>query len=240
MLVALRDHNDHAFTNAVAILRPLLPHLRQAALLHKELACLRAQLDTFKLYLDRYPHPFLLTDAQAQVIYANAAATETASMNDGLAIASGRLSVKSCRGQTAFTKAVEEAARGSGVRVHWLDVERSSQKPPFRLFLMPLSGSPLFSPESRSAPIAILILDTESRREPDPALLCLLYSLTPAEARVASKLAIGRSAEQIAEALGVSLETVRTHIRRALSKTSTGRQGELISLLLCTTPFGRF
>ena len=105
---------------------------------------------------------------------------------------------------------------------------------------MPLPGSSLVSPESPRVPVAVLILDSESRREPDPTVLRVLFSLTPAEARVTGKLAAGRSAETIAKELGVSLETVRTHIRRALSKTSTERQGELISLVLRTAPFSRF
>jgi DNA-binding CsgD family transcriptional regulator len=34
-----------------------------------------------------------------------------------------------------------------------------------------------------------------------------------------------------------SIDTVRTHVKRILSKTSTTRQGELISLVLRTAPF---
>ena len=70
-------------------------------------------------------------------------------------------------------------------------------------------------------------------------LLCELFSFTPAEARVAGKLALGRSLEEIAVELGISLETVRTHAKRALSKSGTDRQGELISLMLRSVPLRR-
>ena len=84
---------------------------------------------------------------------------------------------------------------------------------------------------------AVLIIDTEARPELDHEVLSELFFLTPAEARVTAKLGVGHSAEEIAEETGASLETVRTHIRRVLSKTGTGRQGELISLVLRTAPF---
>jgi len=54
---------------------------------------------------------------------------------------------------------------------------------------------------------------------------------------VTGKLGGGKSAQEIAEEMGVCLETVRTHIRRVLSKTATARQGELISLVLRAAPF---
>jgi DNA-binding CsgD family transcriptional regulator len=40
----------------------------------------------------------------------------------------------------------------------------------------------------------------------------------------------------VASQLNVSIETVRTHTRRVLSKTATQRQGELISLVLRAMP----
>jgi DNA-binding CsgD family transcriptional regulator len=54
---------------------------------------------------------------------------------------------------------------------------------------------------------------------------------------VAAKLGTGIRAEDIAAKMRVSVETVRTHIRHILSKTSTGRQGELIALILRISPF---
>jgi DNA-binding CsgD family transcriptional regulator len=90
------------------------------------------------------------------------------------------------------------------------------------------------------AAVSVLIVDSEARPKLDPAILRELFSLTPAEARVTAKLGGGWSAEEIAEELGVSLETIRTHIRRILSKTATARQGQLISLVLRTAPFSSF
>ena len=53
-----------------------------------------------------------------------------------------------------------------------------------------------------------------------------------AEAGVVRRLAEGESMKDIAQALEVSLETARTHAKRAMHKTDTHRQAELVSLVL--------
>jgi DNA-binding CsgD family transcriptional regulator len=58
------------------------------------------------------------------------------------------------------------------------------------------------------------------------------FGFTRAEARVVCKLAEGLSIKGIAEALDVSFETARTHAKRAMQKTDTHRQAELVSLVL--------
>ena len=66
---------------------------------------------------------------------------------------------------------------------------------------------------------------------PDADIISALFDLTPAEARVARGIGQGNSVKDMALQLKVSNETVRTQLKRALAKTSTSRQGELISLL---------
>jgi len=77
--------------NEKSILRPLMPHLKRAALLHGELGYLRRQLATFTGHLDRCRYAFLLTDAGRRISYSNAAAREITASRDGLAIENGRL-----------------------------------------------------------------------------------------------------------------------------------------------------
>lgn len=58
------------------------------------------------------------------------------------------------------------------------------------------------------------------------------FGFTRAEARVVQRLAEGSSIKRIAEELDVSPETARTHAKRAMQKTDTHRQAELVSLVL--------
>jgi len=60
------------------------------------------------------------------------------------------------------------------------------------------------------------------------------FGLTPAEGRVANSLLGGKTAEETAEGLGVSLETVRTHIKRAYAKLGVSSREGFFHML---TPF---
>jgi DNA-binding CsgD family transcriptional regulator len=79
---------------------------------------------------------------------------------------------------------------------------------------------------------AILALTPMTRPQAPPVeLVQSLFDLTPAEARVARSLASGKTVEAIATEGGVSLNTVRTHVRHVLAKTGCERQAEVVALL---------
>ena len=59
----------------------------------------------------------------------------------------------------------------------------------------------------------------------------LARTLTDAERRVASAAALGISNAAVAQALGISLNTVKTHLRHVYHKLGVRRQSELVLLL---------
>ena len=67
---------------------------------------------------------------------------------------------------------------------------------------------------------------------PDEALVQSLFDLTPAEARVARGLSVGRSVEEIAARSATSRNTVRAQVRGVLEKTGCSRQAEAVALLV--------
>ncbi len=67
---------------------------------------------------------------------------------------------------------------------------------------------------------------------PDAAFVAAMFDLTPAEGRVAALLAGGQPLDRIAEALGVTINTIRVHIVHAMRKTRTHRQSDLVALVL--------
>ncbi|PWL16221.1 DNA-binding response regulator [Falsochrobactrum shanghaiense] len=67
---------------------------------------------------------------------------------------------------------------------------------------------------------------------PDFTTLSGSYGFTPAEIRITQALTQGRNLTQIASDLGVSRSTVAFHMRNIFQKTGTGRQAELVALLL--------
>jgi DNA-binding CsgD family transcriptional regulator len=222
----------------ISILRLLMPHLRRAALLHGEFASTRAQLATFAGHLDRYPHPFLLADAECRLLYANAAAREIVTRRDGLTITDGRITLHAS-GQRKFQEAILEITKGHGLPVRHLEARHTSDKAPYQLLVMSVPNLGALPLGTSQPAAAVLVMNGESVLELDAAILHELFALTPAEARVTGRLVLGRRVQEIAHESGVSIETVRSQVRSILSKTNTGRQGELISLVLRMMPFRR-
>jgi DNA-binding CsgD family transcriptional regulator len=243
------DHGDSAFSlvrekergpcgdREKLILQPLMPHLRRAALLHSELGSMRAQLSTFTSHLNRSPHAFILIDRTGRVLYANTAAHRIAKLSNGLTIEAGRLALLDPRRHSELVEAISRVAGSNGAPFCHLEVGHLSRKTPYRLliFSVPDSGAMPFGVSQPAA--AVFVLDSESELTTDPTILKELYSLTHAESRITGQLVLGRSIEEISGEMNTSVETVRTHVKRILSKTATTRQGELISLVLRTIPF---
>jgi len=68
-----------------------------------------------------------------------------------------------------------------------------------------------------------------------PQRLAALYGLTPAEARLAAKLAALRSVEQAADELFITPHTARSHLKAIFAKTGAQSQSALLMLLATGT-----
>lgn len=109
-----------------------------------------------------------------------------------------------------------------------LSLSRPSQKRPLSVLIAPARRR---HPDSRPSTI-LFVSDPERAMGGRESILEGLYGLSRAEARLAAGLMQGKSLDETAGELGISIHTGRTHLKRVLSKTSTRRQGELIRLLL--------
>lgn len=79
---------------------------------------------------------------------------------------------------------------------------------------------------------AILVLaDPERQKSPPEAALRSGFGLTAAETRLAMQLAAGVSLEAAADALVISKETARAHLKAIFGKLAVHRQAELVALL---------
>ena len=85
----------------------------------------------------------------------------------------------------------------------------------------------------RDRPAALVFVSDPEQQMAAPAdLLRRLYGLTRAEARLAALLLQGRDLPEAGAELGVTLHTVRTHLKAVLAKTGAARQAELVRILL--------
>jgi DNA-binding NarL/FixJ family response regulator len=78
---------------------------------------------------------------------------------------------------------------------------------------------------------AMFIFEPEKRLAPEIDLLRTFYGLTSAEAQLACALAHGETVESYGEQRRLTANTVRTHLKRALAKTETHQQSQLVALV---------
>lgn len=77
----------------------------------------------------------------------------------------------------------------------------------------------------------LLVTDLDERPVASAQRLRALFGLTPAEARLAERLAAGEELKAIAESFGITFATVRKQLDSVFAKTNTNRQGQLVALL---------
>ena len=81
------------------------------------------------------------------------------------------------------------------------------------------------------AAVLLFIVDPANRAGIPLAWIVDAYGLTPAEARVALAASSGLTIPETAHRLGLSPNTVKTHLRKVFAKTGTSRQIELARLM---------
>jgi DNA-binding CsgD family transcriptional regulator len=83
----------------------------------------------------------------------------------------------------------------------------------------------------RNAACAAFVIDPARRGTVGTQQLMDAYGLTRAEARVAVSALAGVTTSEAGLALGLSRNTVKTHLRRVFAKTETRGHAELAALL---------
>ena len=84
----------------------------------------------------------------------------------------------------------------------------------------------------RHASAMLLITDPDAGVGIEAAALRQMYGLTAAEARLTLQLLLGRDLPTAATALGISVHTAKTLLKRAFIRTGTNRQSELVGKIL--------
>jgi DNA-binding CsgD family transcriptional regulator len=83
----------------------------------------------------------------------------------------------------------------------------------------------------KDAAALVFVIDPANRASIPLARIMDAYGLTQAEAKVAIAASSGKTISESAQLLALSPNTIKTHLRRVFTKTSTGRQAELAKLL---------
>jgi DNA-binding CsgD family transcriptional regulator len=238
-----RVEAEGVFTpEAIERVRLLFPHMRRSVLISRVLKMRRRGEDELAEVIGSLAAGVFILAASGEVLRRNAAG-EALLGGRGLAAPPGsRLKFAAAAADRAFVEALRGAAAGAaalggkGVSIPLDDAVGAKHV----AHLLPLSAA-LAEDDLRIQGAAIAVFVSPANPDLTRALgvLAATYKLTAAERRVALALVEIGSTPMIADALGVSVATVRTHLRSLYQKTGARRQTEIVNLLRgLVSPFG--
>lgn len=174
--------------------------------------------------------PALLLDLDGFVVQANDAAAT--SFDDNIGVRKKRLFIRDATARAKlhiYVYQFESEASPITSLVEPIIVPRRD-KLPILMRVWPIEGNARWpSPKLR----ALVTFSALGPRPGPPAvLLAKAFSLTPAEAKLATIIARGAGPDVAAAELNISRETARHRLKSIFAKTATHRQGELVALLL--------
>lgn len=228
----------HVQTPDIELFKQLRAHVGRALTLADQLghACILESVTT--KVLEALPQALFALDEQARIVFANAAASELALIEDGVSVSAGCLLAFVPGEQASLDRLVLDALHyafegGGG----WMRISRCSGQPPYAVFVAPLRSQkePL---ASAGAKVLVVVHDPMRSRGIDPQVLTSLYGLTDTEARLASAIAAGHSLESAAASLHMRIGTARCHLKAIFSKTGVNRQQDLVRLLTSISSIG--
>ncbi|WP_448188079.1 LuxR C-terminal-related transcriptional regulator [Azospirillum sp. sgz301742] len=229
---------DEAFASAdMRQFALIAPHLRQAAVLHAKLNALETRAERAEAALNATPTGVIVVDGAGRILRTNAAAEILLRAADGVRVSAGLLAAAQPRETDVLRRMIRGAVaavsgRSNSESPRGMTLSRAAGRRPLVIHVLSLPGSAAQRFALLAPAAMVTVTDPEAQPRPRESILQEAFRLTPAEARVAIRLAEGMEAKQIAVEHGVSIATVRTQIAAILSKTNTLRQTELVSLLV--------
>jgi DNA-binding CsgD family transcriptional regulator len=225
--------------NDIERCRSLLPHLQRAFRMRRRMAELELERDAAFRALDQLPWGVIVIDEHRNRLSANRHAQEILVAGDGLTARGNTLRAEladeTARLEQLLSSALDRTGQRHSSAGGTLSITRSSGAHPLSVVVVPLHIKPEALGE-RGPVAAIFVTDPDIPLDRNEQHLRELYALTAREARLASWLLQGKSVENAAIAMGITVNTARAYLKRVYSKTGVRRQPELMRLLLLGLP----
>jgi DNA-binding CsgD family transcriptional regulator/PAS domain-containing protein len=227
---AARSFNDEDR----AIFRALLPHLQRAVHMHVRINKIESERAVYSGAIDQMRVGAIILDESGNVLSVNQRARELLDQKDGVALRDEQL-VLSTRERTRelqerVNRVIAQQKSGGAAVVEAMRIPRSGGGE-LGLVIRPVPENQWA--EAEAVPSAVIFVsDPQAQAEAPLQVIKQLFGFTPAEASLAMLMANGMTLDDAADAMGVSRNTVRTHLRSVFAKTGVTRQPMLVSLIL--------
>ncbi|MBS0425427.1 MAG: PAS domain-containing protein [Proteobacteria bacterium] len=206
------------------LIRKLMPHFQRSLAIRRRLLEEQQMRQLRELALDKSKDAIVLLDVTGQVLFVNQQA-ERLLRHGSLSIRNGRLNSPIPSERRALMTALLNAQEGIGGTLQFgghNQITRMAMISP-----IPLARGELLEVSTR---IMMIIYDPD-RADPggNIEVFARLYRLTAAEARILKNLLLQQSTAEIAQALHISIHTLRTHLKSLFAKTNTKNQRNLVN-----------
>jgi DNA-binding CsgD family transcriptional regulator len=215
-------------------MRLLVPHLRRAILICKMIDLRKVEATSLSAAMDGLAAGVFLVDRSGRIVYANTAGHRLLGQGVMLRSPQGRLTASDPLADHGLRDVITAAKHGDmqvgakGVAVPLTDPQGDQ----WLVHVLPLTcGERQEAAIVHAASAAVFVrracLDAPSAME----TVAKLYKLTPSELRVLLAVVEVGGTSEVAEALGIAVTTVKTHLQHLYEKTGAGRQADLVKLV---------
>jgi DNA-binding CsgD family transcriptional regulator len=220
-------------SNEARFCERISPHIRRAVLINDLTDKGHLALTLYKQVLDRLSVAVFIVGLGQRLIFTNDAGDQLLSKGEYLHLVGGSLQSRREAGQaTGLEQAVERALKGDaaigitgiGVPLIGNDGDRAAA------YVLPLSGKDVRG-SLGTGHCAVFVARRGEQQPMAMEILRTLFDLTVTESRVALLVAKGDGPQSIAVALGITVNTVRTHLKHSFAKTGTSDQTALGGLV---------
>ncbi len=218
------------------LLEDLADHLCRALAVHARFRDLSRQREVFSDALDHLGIGALVLNVDGDYLGGNRSAQELLERRgfgcldalrwEGLDDALRR------RLRKLLARAAQAYARRDLSACELMSLPAFRGQPPLQMLIRPWLRGDGHHQDQRSPAICVFISEPGRIATPSAEMVRDLFGFSRAESAVASLLLAGKTAKEVAYELGISLSTVRTHIKAIFSKAGVCRQSELVASML--------
>jgi DNA-binding CsgD family transcriptional regulator/PAS domain-containing protein len=223
--------NDPYSDEELATLREFSSHLGGALRLRQKFDHAARQVKSLQAALDRLSDGALIVNARGVPLFANARAQQLLDRGEGLICAAAGLKAQHLPLTQQLAEAIQTASDPRWTGDLHLSLPRQKPRLPLLLDFVPLSQLEVDMRGAGDAAVLIFVKEPDAPFSVSRQGLTATLRFTPREIDVAALLAEGVGTEAAASRLGISVGTVRFHIKRMFQKTGVHSQASLVSLI---------
>ena len=197
---------------------------------HAQMVSDNVQQATLSEALDHLATGVIFVNENLKIFHSNEAAEQILGKGSELLIRDGLLCCRTADRTAHLQRLVLQDSSST------FSMERGGELPPLHLLVSPLHSHR--ENYGRNLPISIVyIFESSKNSQRIEDVIRSLYNLSPKEARIAAKLVLNPELKDAAQAMGITYNTARTHLKRIYAKTNVNRLSALVHMIV-TGPVG--